>query len=79
MNFGLSAVLAQPGDELDLDLLGLASGSPVVTELLQDVGVQHQRLQVVAHRFDVDVLVDQLDGLGAERVPEQLAVCRWAA
>ena len=34
----------------------------------------HQRLDVVAHRLDVDVLVDQLDGLRAEGVPEQLAV-----
>ena len=34
----------------------------------------HQRLEVVAHRLDVDVLVDQFDRLRAERVPEQLAV-----
>jgi hypothetical protein len=32
------------------------------------------RLEVVAHRVDVHVLVDQLDGLGAERVPESLPV-----
>ena len=34
----------------------------------------HQRLQVVADGIDMHVLVDQLNGLGAQGVPEQLAV-----
>ena len=40
---------------------------------LEQFGVQHDLVQVVADGVDVDVLVDQLDGLGAQRVPEQPA------
>ena len=40
---------------------------------LEQLGVEHERLEVVAHRIDVDVLVDELDGLRAERVPHELA------
>ena len=37
----------------------------------EQVGVEDERLQVVADGVDVDVLVDQLDRLRAQGVPEQ--------
>ena len=43
---------------------------------VEHVGVEHQRLQVIAHRLDVNVPVDEVDGLGAERMPEELAGSR---
>jgi hypothetical protein len=46
--------------------------------LLDLVGVQHQGFEVVAHGFDVDVLVDQFDGLRAKRA-RAACRCRWAA
>ena len=65
--------------DLDLDLLGLLVRSGDAEHGLEQVGVEDQRVEVVADRVDMDVLVDQLDRLGAERVPEQLARCRSTA
>ena len=73
LNLGLPACSAKRRDELDLDLLGLLRVG-VREHRLEQIGVQHQRLEVVADGVDMDVLVDQLDRLGPERVPEQLAV-----
>ena len=60
-------------DDLDLDLLGLLVRIGRPEHRLEQVGVEDERLEVVADRVDVDVLVDELDRLGAEHVPEQLA------
>ena len=46
----------------------------VFEEVLQHLRVEDQRLQVVTHRLDVDVLVDEFDRLGPQGVPEQFAV-----
>ena len=72
LNLGLPMCLRSRRIELDLDLLGLLRVG-VRQHRLEQIGVEHERVQVVADGVDVDVLVDQLDGLGAERVPEQLA------
>jgi hypothetical protein len=52
--------------------LALRSGSGV-EHRFEQFGVEDDFVQVVADGLDVDVLVDQFDGLGAERVPEQRA------
>ena len=59
-------------DELDFELLGLLLGFGRPEELFQDIRVHDERVEVVADDLDVDVLVDELDRLRAERVPEQL-------
>ena len=74
VNVGLPEVLTQASDQLDLDFSGTLAGFSIRKNLFQDVCIKHQRLDVIAHRFEVDVLIDQLDGLGAERVPQELAV-----
>ena len=71
---GLAAsVLPKAGRYLNLDffhLLRIFQGA----DFLEDVGVHDQRLQVVANGFDVDVLVDEFEGLRAKCVPQQLTV-----
>jgi hypothetical protein len=56
---------AQPALELDLDLLGLL-WVRVREHGLQQIRVQHQGVEVIPHRVDMHILVDQLDGLGAQ-------------
>ena len=70
----MTKVFTQAGDQLDLDFPGVLAGLYVRKNLFQHTRIEHQRLNVVAHRFEVDVLVDQLDGLSAKRMPEQFAV-----
>ena len=70
---GVVQVFAEAVGDLDLDLLRLLVGVRRAEHCVQHVGVEHQRLQVVADGVDVDVPVDEIDGLGAERVPEKLA------
>ena len=60
---GVAQVLAQPAGDLDLDLLGLLLRVGRAQDGLEQVGVEDQRVEVVADRVDVDVLVDELDGL----------------
>ena len=73
LELGVAAVPAQPALELDLDLLGLLRVG-IREHGLQQIGVQHQGVEVIPHGVDVDVLVDQLDGLGPQRMPDQLAM-----
>jgi hypothetical protein len=56
----VALVPVQAGDDLDFDLLGLLRVG-IVQELGQHVGVHHQRLQVIAHRLDVDVIEEVAD------------------
>ena len=72
--FRIAGVLPQASDELDLDLSRLLAGLGILENFLQDLRIHDQRLDIIAHRFDVDVFVDQFDSLRAEGVPEQLAV-----
>ena len=65
--------LAEPPRDLDLDLLRLLVGIRGAQHGFEQVGVEHERLEVVADGIDVDVLVDQLDRLRPERVPQKLA------
>jgi len=66
------AVAQAPGD-LDLDLLRLLVRVRCAKHSFEQVGVEHQGLQVVPDRVDVDVLVDEIDRLRPEDVPEELA------
>ena len=66
-------VSAEPLGDSDLDLLRPLLRVCRAEHGVEHVGVEHQRLQVIAHRLDVNVPVDEVDGLGAERVPEELA------
>ena len=54
--------------------LAFLFGIRAARDCLEQVGVEHQRLEVVADGVHMHVLVDELDGLGAERVPKQPAV-----
>ena len=70
---GFVLVFAETARDLDLDLRRLLVGVGRAEHRVQYVGIEHQGLQVVADGVDVDVPVDEVDGLGAERVPEELA------
>src|SRR5260370_16732790 len=67
-------MLAQPGDNLDLDLSRLLGWLSVLKNLFQYLRIHHERLDIVPHRLNVDVLVDEFDGLGPQSMPEQSAV-----
>ena len=49
------------------------SGSGVPSTASRNLGVEHKGLQIVADGVDVDVPMDEVDGLGAEGVPEKSA------
>ena len=70
---GIVQVFAQAVGDLDLDLLRLLVGVGRAKHRVQHVGVEHQRFQIVADSVNVDVPVDEVDGLRAEGVPEELA------
>ena len=70
---GFVLVFAETARDLDLDLLRLLVAVGRAEHRVQYVGVEHEGLQVVADGVDVDVPVDEVDGLGAEGVPEELA------
>ena len=71
---GISQMLAQPGNQHDLDLARLSSPGPHPSGSPQHLSVQNERLDVVTDRFHVDILVDEIHCLGAQSMPEQLAV-----
>jgi hypothetical protein len=39
-------------------------------EVIEDIRVHHERLEVVPHNLHVDILVNELDRLGAESMPK---------
>ncbi len=50
----------------------ISTGSRLAAEeIVEDGGVEDDRLQVRARHLDLDVLVDEVEGLGAERVPDE--------
>ncbi len=67
-------MLAQAGDELDLDFPGFLVRVLGIEQPFEDLGVHYQGVQIVTHRFQMHVLMHQLDSLGPQGVPEQLAV-----
>ena len=70
----IPGVLPQTGDELDLHLLRLLGRIAVLEDALQNIGIEHQRLHVITHGLNMDVLVDEFDGLRSQPVPEHPAV-----
>ena len=56
---GVVHVFAQALGDFDLDLLGLFAGVGAVEEGFDEVGVEDDVVEVVAHGVDVDVLVEQ--------------------
>ena len=79
LNCGSPHALAQAGGELDLDLLGLLVGIRSAEHRLEQLGVQDQRVEVVADGVDVDVLVDQLDRLRRRARARAACPCRSTA
>lgn len=71
---GIAGVLLESGDEFDLHLASFLGRVGVFEDTVEHVGIEHEGLDVVAHGFDVDVLVDEFDGLRAEAMPEQTTV-----
>src|SRR5665213_404324 len=71
-------MLAQTGSELDRDLLALPGGIRRAEDRFEQISVQDKRVQVVADRLDMDVLVNQFNRLRAKPVPEQApGAVRW--
>ena len=70
-NLGLPACFVESGDQLHCDPFGSAFR---FLDRFDQVGVHDQFIEIVADRFQVRVFVNQLNRLGAEGVPEQLAV-----
>ena len=64
-------MFAQPSRQLDGDLLRLLLRVRIPQRRLEQFGIENQGLEVIAHGIDVYVLVDQLDGLRAEALPQE--------
>ena len=74
----IAGVLAQPVEDLDLDLLRLLRVG-IEEQVLEHVGVEHDRVEVVADRVHVDMLVDELDVFAPSACQISLPVARSAA
>lgn len=70
----IAHVFLEAGDELDFHLAGFLGGVGVFEDAVVHFRIQHEGFNVIAHCLDVDVFVDQFDGLGSEAMPEQAAV-----
>ena len=66
-------MLAQAGNEANFDLMRALLRIGILEEAFEHLRIEHQRLEIIAHGLDVDVLVDELDSLRTERMPQQLA------
>ena len=69
----IAHVLAQTVYDFDLQFFGFAVGVVGLEHGFEQFGVEDDFVEVVADGGDMHVLVDEFDGLGAERVPEQCA------
>jgi hypothetical protein len=63
---GVAGELKQVAEEVEAGLLA-------VHQVAEHVDIEDDRLQVVARELDHDVLVDQIDGLGSQGVPDEAA------
>src|SRR6266403_4460462 len=70
-------VVSQASDELDLDLSCFLTGFSIFKNFLQPLSIHDKSLNVITHRLDVDVLVDQLNCFGAKSVPEEPTIAAW--
>ncbi len=68
--------VSEPAGDRDLDLFGLLFGVWGAEDGFEEIGVEYQRFEIVADLVDVDVLVDQRNGLGAEGMSDQPTVTR---
>jgi hypothetical protein len=71
LEFRIPRMLPEAARQLDRDFLGLLFRVRVAEDRFEQSGIQNQCIEVVADRVDMDVLVDQLDGLGAQPMPEE--------
>ena len=69
----IAHVLAQTVNDFDLQFFGFAVGIIGLEHGFEQFGVEDDFVEVVADGGDMHVLVDEFDGLCAERVPEQCA------
>src|SRR5580765_7055721 len=70
--------LSKPSGDLDLDLPRLLAGVRRTEHRFQEVGIEHERLEVVADGVHVHVLVNQLDRLRPKGVPQKAtSASRW--
>lgn len=69
----IAHVLAQTVNDFDLQFFGFAVGVICFEHGFEQFGVEDDFVEVVADSGDMHVLVDEFDGLCAERVPEQCA------
>src|ERR1017187_5053541 len=72
--FDFLQVLAEAGDEQHLYFPALLHRIGIFEDVVEDLGVHDQGLHVIADGLDMNVLIDEVNGLGAQRVPEQFAV-----
>ena len=56
--------------KLDRDCLGLLVGVWIAKDGFQQLCVQNQRIEIVANRIDVNILMNQCDDLDSKAMPE---------
>ena len=66
--------LPKPPRDLDLDLLRFLPWIGRAEHGLKEIGVEHERFEVVSDGVNVDVLVNQLNGLRAKCMPQRRPV-----
>ena len=71
---GVVDVLPQALRYLDFNLFGLFSGIGRTQQRFDQIGVEHDVVEIIAHGFDMDILVNQINRLGPQGVPEQRAL-----
>src|SRR5680860_429140 len=69
---GVVEVSGDTGGDLLLDVLGRDVGALAQHQVLDGLGVEDDRFDALRD-LDLDVLVDQVDRLGAKRVPDETA------
>ena len=71
---GIAQMLAQPGNQHDLNLAASFPLIHITQDLAQHLGIQNERFDIVSYRLDVDILVDEIHSFGTQSMPEELAI-----
>ena len=67
-------VLAKPGNDLNLDLARLLFRLSVAQNPFQYLRVHDQSIDIIPYRFHMNILIDELDCLRTQGMPEQFSV-----
>jgi hypothetical protein len=69
---GIAQMLAQPGNQHDLNLAAPLLPVDITQDLTQHLGIQKEWFYVVLHRYDVDILVDEIHSFGTQALEGRL-------